>query len=303
MIVQTNQDRFARGGLFFAEKWPVKKNFPDRRKDKFFRKAYYLCRMNLSRQQLFGILEEKASFYNNPQFIETDPIRIPHLFTLKEDIEVSAFLSATLAWGQRVTIIRKSLELMDRMGNAPYDFVVNASGKDLESLKTFVHRTFQTDDSLYFIHALQNIYINHSGLERVFEKGYLENKSIKNSIHYFRNVFFSSEHLHRSRKHLPDPMTGSAAKRINMFLRWMVRNDNKGVDFGLWKGISPADLLCPLDLHSGNVARRLGLLERKQDDWRAVEELTANLRTFDPFDPVKYDFALFGSGVNEKLIG
>ncbi len=262
----------------------------------------YLYRMNLSRQQLFGILEEKASFYNSQQFIETDPIRIPHLFTLKEDIEISGFLSATLAWGQRVTIIRKSLEFMERMGNVPFDFVMNASGKDMDSLKTFVHRTFQSEDSLYFVHALQDIYKNHSGLERVFEAGYSQNQNIKDAIHHFRSVFFSTEHLHRTRKHVPDPMTGSAAKRINMFLRWMVRTDNKGVDFGLWKSLSPADLMCPLDMHSGNVARRLGLLDRKQDDWRAVEELTANLRTFDPFDPVKYDFALFGSGVNEKII-
>jgi uncharacterized protein (TIGR02757 family) len=258
--------------------------------------------MNIKHQQLYKILEEKASYYNNPQFIETDPISIPHLFSKKEDIEISGFLAATLAWGQRVTIIRKSRELMERMGNSPYDFVINASGKELEVLNTFVHRTFQADDCLYFIHALQEIYKYYSGLEKVFEDGYHSNRSIKDAIHHFRTIFFSSEHLHRSRKHLADPTTGSASKRINMFLRWMVRNDNKGVDFGIWKGISPADLMCPLDLHSGKVARKLGLLNRKQDDWQAVEELTSSLRIFDPLDPVKYDFALFGSGVNEKSI-
>jgi uncharacterized protein (TIGR02757 family) len=258
--------------------------------------------MFLTHQQLLDILEEKVSFYNHPQFIETDPISIPHLFTSKEDIEISGFLSATFAWGQRVTIINKSRELMQRMENKPYDFVLNASDKELESLKTFVHRTFQADDCLYFIHALKEIYKYHSGLEQVFVAGYRENQSIKDSIHHFRTVFFSAEHLHRSRKHIPDPRTGSAAKRINMFLRWMVRKDENGVDFGLWKSISPSSLMCPLDLHSGKVARRYGLLNRKQDDWPAVEELTANLRTFDPLDPVKYDFALFGTGVNERSV-
>ncbi len=256
--------------------------------------------MNLTHQQLFDLLEEKATFYNNPDFIEKDPISIPHLFSKKEDIEIAGFLAATLAWGQRVTIINKSRELMIRMDNSPYDYILNASEKETASLSSFVHRTFQGEDCMYFIHAFQQIYLHHGGLEAIFSAGYHVNQSIKESITRFREVFFSFEHLHRTRKHVPDPQTGSAAKRVNMFLRWMVRDDNKGVDFGIWKNIKASSLLCPLDLHSGNIARKLGLLERKHNDWQAVEELTANLRKFDPTDPVKYDFALFGTGINEK---
>lgn len=258
--------------------------------------------MNLTHQQLFDLLEEKATFYNNIDFIEKDPISIPHLFTKKEDIEIAGFLTATMAWGQRVTIINKSRELMNRMDNSPYDYILNASEKEAQCLSSFVHRTFQGDDCMYFISAIQQIYKQLGGLEVAFTKGYEPNKSIKESITGFREVFFSFDHLHRTRKHVPDPQTGSAAKRINMFLRWMVRNDTKGVDFGIWKNFNTSDLLCPLDLHSGNVARKFGLLERKLNDWQAVEELTANLRIFDPADPVKYDFALFGTGVNEKTL-
>lgn len=257
--------------------------------------------MNLTHQQLFELLEEKAAFYNNPDFIEKDPICIPHLFKKKEDIEIAGFLAATLAWGQRVTIINKSRELMIRMDNAPFDFVLNASETEIGRLLSFVHRTFQGEDCLYFMLAIQQIYSQQGGLETAFLNGYQANNSIKESISQFRKIFFSFEHQHRTRKHVPDPQNGSAAKRINMYLRWMVRNDDKGVDFGIWKHIKTSDLLCPLDLHSGNVARRLGLLDRKQDDWQAVEELTTSLRSFDPADPIKYDFALFGTGVNEKI--
>lgn len=257
--------------------------------------------MNFTHQQLFELLEEKAAFYNNPDFIETDPISIPHLFTKKEDIEIAGFLAATLAWGQRVTIINKSRELINRMDNSPFEFVTKASEKEIGTLSSFVHRTFQGEDCMYFIHGLQEIYRKHGGLETVFLEGYQANESFKESISQFREIFFSLQHLPRTRKHVPDPQKGSASKRINMYLRWMVRNDGKGVDFGIWKNFKTSGLLCPLDLHSGNVARKLGLLERKQDDWQAVEELTANLRLFDPTDPVKYDFALFGTGVNEKL--
>lgn len=256
--------------------------------------------MKFTHQQLYELLEQKASFYNNSQFILSDPICIPHLFTQKADIEIAGFLTATLAWGQRVTIINKSREWMNRMDNAPSGFVLNASEKEIGKMASFVHRTFQGEDCMYFIQSLQHIYRNHGGLEELFNQGYLPERSIKSSIHHFRNIFYSSEHLHRTRKHLPDPLNGSAAKRINMFLRWMVRKDENGVDFGIWKKIQTSDLYCPLDLHSGNVARKLGLLERKQDDWKAVEELTAKLRIFDPNDPVKFDFALFGIGINEN---
>ena len=247
---------------------------------------------------LKDFLDEKFLFYNNPEFIPPDPICIPHSFTVKEDIEIAGFLAATLAWGQRITIINKGRELMNQMGNTPFDFVKNASEKEMAVLSTFVHRTFQGDDTIYFMNALKMIYNQYGGLEEVFTSGYTLNQSIKESISHFRKIFFSLDHLPRTRKHLPDPMAGSAAKRINMYLRWMVRKDEKGVDFGLWNRIKMSDLLCPLDLHSGKVARQLGLLKRKQDDWLAVEELTANLRNFDAADPVKYDFALFGSGVN-----
>jgi len=189
---------------------------------------------------------------------------------------------------------------MTRMDNSPFDFVSKASEKEIGSMVSFVHRTFQGEDCMYFITALQHIYRQLGGLEEVFNAGYIPNHSIKESIHNFRNVFFSFDHFQRTRKHIADPMNGSAAKRINMYLRWMVRKDTNEVDFGIWKSIKTDDLLCPLDLHSGKVARRLGLLDRKHDDWQAVEELTANLRIYDPLDPVKYDFALFGTGVNEK---
>jgi uncharacterized protein (TIGR02757 family) len=246
-------------------------------------------------------LDSRFIKYCHPDFIQNDPISIPHLFTKKEDIEIAGFLAATLAWGQRVTIINKSRELMIRMDNAPYDYILAASEKETGSLITFVHRTFQGEDCLYFIYALQQIYKFYGGLEGVFNAGFLPDRSIKESISHFRVVFFSFEHLPRTTKHVPDPINGSAAKRINMFLRWMVRRDDKGVDFGIWKNISPAHLMCPLDLHSGRIARKLGLLHRKYDDWQATEELTARLRTFDPDDPVKYDFALFGIGINEKI--
>jgi uncharacterized protein (TIGR02757 family) len=256
--------------------------------------------MNYQTDQLKAFLEEKVHFYNQPSFIENDPIAIPHSFSKKEDIEIAGFLSATLAWGQRVTIIKKARDLMDRMDNSPFEFITNASEKEMGLLSTFVHRTFQGEDCIYFLHALQQIYKKGGGLETAFTSGYLKNQSVKESIHHFKGLFFGFEHLHRTQKHVPDPMTGSAAKRINMYLRWMVRNDGNGVDFGIWKNINQAHLMCPLDLHSGRVARKLGLLTRKQDDWQAVEELTANLRTFDASDPAKYDFALFGSGINEK---
>jgi uncharacterized protein (TIGR02757 family) len=245
-------------------------------------------------------LDEKVLFYNQPSFVENDPISIPRQFSRKEDIEISGFFAAIFAWGQRVTIINKSRELMMRMDNSPFEYVCNAPEREIESLSTFIHRTFRGEDCKFFVHSLQQIYRVHGGLETVFTDGYSQDHSIKAAISNFRRVFFHIDHLHRTRKHVPDPQAGSAAKRMNMFMRWMVRDDNKGVDFGIWKNISPADLICPVDLHSGKVARQLGLLERKQDDWKAAEELTANLRIFDPYDPVKYDFALFGTGINEK---
>jgi uncharacterized protein (TIGR02757 family) len=252
--------------------------------------------------ELKSFLDEKVELYNNPNFIESDPVQIPHLFSQKEDVEIAGFLSATIAWGNRKMIIKNSHRMMDLMGNAPYDFVMSHTENDLERLESFVHRTFNGHDFRVFIKSLQNIYCNHSGLEAVFHKGQLKNgglSSMQSAISEFKKIFFEIEHLHRTEKHVSDPMGNSSAKRINMFLRWMVRQDHKGVDLGIWKSISPASLSCPLDVHSGNVARTLGILNRKHNDGKAVAELDIVLREFDVNDPVKYDFALFGLGVFE----
>jgi len=246
------------------------------------------------------LLDEKAAFYNRPFFIETDPISVPRRFSRKEDIEIAGFLVATIAWGQRKTIIDNGFRLMELMDWQPTDFVKNFSEKDLKPFIGFVHRTFNFSDLEFFLFSLKNIYQEHGGLEQCFTKPYLDTGYIKDGIAGFRKVFIEILYSPRTLKHLSDPDSGSSAKRLNMFLRWMVRKDNAGVDFGLWKGISPAHLYCPLDLHSGRVARMLGLLKRKQNDWKAVEELTANLRKLNPEDPVLYDFALFGMGVFEK---
>jgi len=250
--------------------------------------------------ELKSFLDEKADLYNNPNFIESDPIQIPHSYTLKEDVEISGFLASVIAWGNRKMIIKNARKMMDFMGNAPYDFVLLHTEEDLERLETFVHRTFNGQDFVGFIKSLQNIYQNHGGLEAVFAKHQEEN-SMQKSISEFKKIFFEVNHLTRTEKHLPDPLSGSAAKRINMYLRWMCRKDNKGVDFGIWNSISPSQLSCPLDVHSGNVARKLELLTRKQNDSKALFELDNNLRKLDPKDPVKYDFALFGLGVFEKF--
>ncbi|MCL9804588.1 TIGR02757 family protein [Flavobacterium amniphilum] len=254
--------------------------------------------MNLS--ELKEFLDEKASLYNNPDFIESDPIQIPHAYSLKEDIEISGFLASVIAWGNRKMIIRNAQKKMELMGNSPYDFVMNHTERDLEPLETFVHRTFNGQDFAGFIKALKNIYTHHGGLEAVFSR-HQEKDSMQKSISEFKKTFFETDHLARTEKHLPDPMGGSAAKRINMYLRWMCRQDNSGVDFGIWKSIPPSILSCPLDVHSGNVARKLEILTRKQNDAKALAELDHNLRLLDPNDPVKYDFALFGLGVFENF--
>jgi uncharacterized protein (TIGR02757 family) len=245
-------------------------------------------------------LDEKVERYNNPNFIESDPIQIPHLFSLKEDIEIAGFLTATIAWGNRKMIITNASKMVQLMGNSPYDFVMSHDDNQLENLNHFVHRTYNGQDFKVFIKGLHNIYTNHRGLEAVFTKN-VESNSTQNSITAFKKIFFENSLLARTEKHISDPSHGSAAKRINMFLRWMVRQDNKGVDFGLWKNIPTSALSCPLDVHSGNVARKLELLLRKQNDAKALFELDTNLRILDPMDPVKYDFALFGLGVFEKF--
>lgn len=254
----------------------------------------------MTRAELKEFLDSKFATYNNPKFLESDPLQIPHLFTEKEDIEISAFLTAIIAWGNRKSIINNAKKLMNLFDNAPYDFVMNHQKNDLESLQGFVHRTFNHEDLCYFLKSLKNIYAQHDGLEGIFTK-HQETGSLQPAISKFKQVFFELEHQNRTTKHISDPNKGSAAKRINMFLRWMVRDNRTHVDFGLWKGIRPSILSCPLDVHSGNTARKLKLLSRKQNDAKALAELDKNLRKLDPEDPVKYDFALFGLGVFEKF--
>ncbi|QCX38401.1 TIGR02757 family protein [Aureibaculum algae] len=254
----------------------------------------------MKKAELKEFLDVKVIEYNNPKFIESDPILIPHRFQLKEDIEISGFLTATIAWGNRKMIINNANKMMELLDNSPYDFIINHNPSELKSLENFVHRTFNGNDFAYFIQALQHIYKNHGGLEAVFSQ-HIEHNSTQNAIHNLKKVFFELDHLPRTQKHISDPLKGSAAKRINMFLRWMARKDNAGVDFGIWETIAPSTLSCPLDVHSGNVARKLGLLTRKQNDAKALAELDHNLRELDPKDPVKYDFALFGLGVFEKF--
>jgi uncharacterized protein (TIGR02757 family) len=256
--------------------------------------------INLNKNDLKSFLDEKVELYNNPTFIESDPIQIPHAFSLKEDIEIAGFLAATIAWGNRKMIINNARKMIDLMGNSPYDFVLNHQEWQLEKLDNFVHRTFNGRDFKTFILCLKNIYINNNGLEAVFSN-HAEKDSMQKSISNFKQIFFEVQHQSRTQKHISDPLNNSAAKRINMFLRWMVRQDKKGVDFGIWKSISPSQLSCPLDVHSGNVARKLELLSRKQNDAKALSELDTNLRLLDKNDPVKYDFALFGLGVFEKF--
>ena len=256
--------------------------------------------MDINKTELKDFLDEKVIKYNNPQFIESDPVSIPHLFQNKEDIEISGFLSATIAWGNRKMIVKNSHKLIEMMGNSPYDFIMSYEEHHLERFDGFVHRTFNQVDLVYFIRALRHIYKNRGGLESVFS-GYVTEFSTQQAIHEFKKEFFSLPHPARTVKHVSDPAMGSAAKRINMYLRWMVRNDKSGVDLGIWKSVSSHQLSCPLDVHSGNVARKLGLLTRSQNDAKAVTELDLNLRMMDKNDPVKYDFALFGLGVFEHF--
>jgi len=254
--------------------------------------------MKRNMTELKEFLNDRVLQYNNPEFIEFDPVQIPHLYSAKEDIEISGFLTAVLSWGNRTSILNSARRMMELMGNSPCDFIINHSDNNLKKMEGFVHRTFNDADLLTFIAALKHLYQYRNGLEGIFDQ-YKTTDSLQPAIHHLKREFFQVPHLHRTRKHLPDPFNGSAAKRINMFLRWMVRKDSAGVDFGIWKNISPSILSCPLDLHSGHVARKLGLLGRKQNDAQAVTELDSNLRKMDPDDPVKYDFALFGLGIFE----
>ncbi|HVF96031.1 MAG TPA: TIGR02757 family protein [Flavisolibacter sp.] len=254
-------------------------------------------------QKLKDFLEKKVAEYNRPSFIANDPISIPHRFTRKQDIEIAAFFASVFAWGNRTTIINKSTELLKLMDDAPYHFILYHSDKELQTLLAFKHRTFNTTDLLYFLLFLKHHYANHSSLETAFthwmEPG---DNTIEKALVGFHNYFFSlAEAPSRTKKHVATPARGSTCKRLCMFLRWMVRRDNCGVDFGLWQNISPAQLVCPVDVHVGRVARQLGMMQRKQTDWLTVLELTAELKKLDAADPVKYDFALFSLGATEKF--
>lgn len=251
-------------------------------------------------ENLKCFLDEKVEEFNRPNFVESDPIQVAKQFAGKENIEIAGFLTATIAWGNRAAIIKNALRLMEMLDFQPADFVQNASSADFIGLEKFVHRTFNGRDLVYFIQSLQHIYRNHGGLQTVFEKGYNNGHSVFAALDYFYDVFFELPG-ERTRKHVSNVKKGASAKRLNMYLRWMCRNDQAGVDFGLWKGIPTSALMLPLDVHTGNVGRKLGLLQRRSNDWKAVEEITAALRAFDADDPVKYDFALFGLGVFENF--
>ncbi|WP_124642216.1 MULTISPECIES: TIGR02757 family protein [Amniculibacterium] len=255
--------------------------------------------MKLEELKIF--LDEKENLYNRPDFIENDPIQIPHLFTEKQDIEIAGFLASIIAWGNRKSIINDAHKMLNFMGNSPYDFVMNFTKKDLKNLSDkAIHRTFSAEDFQSFLWNLKRIYQENNSLETLF----LLNDNESNcyhSIERFRVSFLGDNLLHRSQKHIASPYKNSSAKRLMMFLRWMVRQDKKGVDFGIWKSISPSVLSIPLDVHTGNISRRLNLVHRKQNDWKTVEELDKTLRILDPKDPAKYDFALFGLGVTGEL--
>ncbi len=254
----------------------------------------------MNKKELKEFLDEKAILYEKPNFIPLDPIQIPHRFTHKEDIEIAAFLTATISWGNRKSIIASANRLMNIMGQSPYDFVMNYKMDENELLNGFVHRTFNEIDLRTFILSLQNIYKLYDGLEAVFANNHIEN-DLQQAISAFKEVFFEISHQKRTQKHVSDPLKNSAAKRINMFLRWMVRDAKAGVDFGIWKGIPASALSCPLDVHTSTIARKLGLLSRKQNDAKTLKELDKALRKMDPIDPVKYDFALFGLGAIEQF--
>lgn len=252
--------------------------------------------MKLNQSELRDFLDAKTEQYNRPDFIADDPISIPHQFSRKEDIEIIAFLVATIAWGRRELIIRSSRKLVDLMDGAPGQFVRQFTADDLGRFDGFVHRTFQPYDVRFFLERLQHIVLEHGSIEHAFAA-----KSADEGIQQFRQIFLDAPHERRILKHLPDVSRGAAAKRMNMFLRWMVRSDSHGVDFGIWKTLTPAQLYLPLDVHTARVSRKLGLLTRKANDWKAVQEVTQNLRLLDPVDPVKYDFALFSLGAIEQF--
>lgn len=252
-------------------------------------------------EELKIFLDEKADQYNNPGFIENDPIQIPHRFSLKQDIEIAGFLAATISWGNRKAIIQSAEKMLNIMGNSPYDFIMNHSENDLREIKDrSMHRTFNGEDFTYFIEQFKRIYQDHESLEHLFKIKHSE-MNFSHAIERFRTRFLGTE-KHRTHKHVSSPYKNSSTKRIIMFLRWMVRKDKRGVDFGIWENIDEKYLSIPLDVHTGNISRKLGLISRTQNDWKTVEELDLVIRKFDNKDPAKYDFALFGLGVTKELL-
>ena len=251
-------------------------------------------------EKLKFYLDQLAERYECPAFIEKDPIQIPHRFRRKEDIEIAAFLTATIAWGQRANTIKSASRLMELLDHSPHDFLLNATANDWRKFQDFNYRTFQNIDCIYFLKALKTIYQSGNSLEDIFTAGYKQRSSIADAIIYFRNWFLSFNPPLRTIKHIADVGKNATAKRLNMFLRWMVRSNDKGVDFGIWKNIPPSALIIPMDVHVSASARKLGLVNRKSIDWKAAEEVTHHLRQFDPMDPVKYDFALFGMSTNPQ---
>jgi len=245
-------------------------------------------------------LDEWVEKTNRPSFIPNDPITIPHRFNKKQDIEIAGFFAAIMAWGNRKTIINKCSDLLERMDNAPHDFVLNSSNQELKRLEGFVHRTLNDTDVLFLIEFLSRWYSANPSLEQAFSSTLDSgDPTVENALKGFYNKVFTGEWIsERTRKHIASPSKKSACKRLNMFLRWMVRSDQKGVDFGIWKTIKPSQLVCPLDIHVYRVANNLKILDRKAMDWKAATDLTKALRVLDPLDPVRYDFALFGLGVS-----
>lgn len=258
----------------------------------------------MTRDEVKEFLDELCVRYNRETFVHDDPVSVPHRFGRTEDVEIAGFLAATIAWGQRPTIVRNGRRMMELMDDAPYQFVTQSGPEDWEVLLPFVHRTFNGGDFVYFVRALRHIYLHHGGLGGFFRNSYVRYGDLKPVLSDFRQLFFSPElePLPRHARHLSSVDKGAACKRLNMFLKWMVRKDNNGVDFGLWSDAIPASALyLPLDVHTANVSRMLGLLTRRQNDWRAVEEVTGVLRSFDPADPVRYDYALFCAGMYKEL--
>lgn len=252
-------------------------------------------------KKIKNLLDERIELYNKKSFIEKDPICIPHRFQKKQDIEIAGFFAAIFAWGNRTTIIHKSDLFLNLMGMAPADFVLNFEESDLKPFLAFKHRTFNASDAIFYLHFFKDFYSAHPSLEHFFASA--SQKPIEEGLNNFYGAVCSHPYFQkRNAKHISAPFKKSRCKRLNMFLRWMVRKDNQGVDFGIWKSVRPADLLCPLDVHVEKVARKLGLIKRKASDWQSVLELTENLKLFDPNDPVKYDFALFGLSTEERLI-